>query len=90
MTEEERINKLTVDKIMMREHDCYILETVDCLSVDKVTFRLITSPKFLRIINKAICENCNIESCPPEINGKSIRYQSEDENNPLIAVLQFL
>ena len=79
----EKIDKLTVDKIMTREHDCYILEEVDCLSVDRVTFKLITSPKFLRLIIKAINENCNIQSCPPKINGKSIRYESEDENNPV-------
>ena len=53
----EKIDKLTVDKIMTREHDCYILEEVDCLSVDRVTFKLITSPKFLRLIIKAINEN---------------------------------
>ena len=79
----EKIDKLTVDKIMTREHDCYILEEADCLSVDRVTFKLITSPKFLRLIIKAINENCNIQSCPPKINGKSIRYESEDENNPV-------
>lgn len=83
MIDYEKIEKMSVDKIMLREHNYYDSERVDCLSVDKVTFRLITSPKFSRVIREAVLENCDTTTTPPEINGKCILYVNEDENSPV-------